>query len=377
MRISTSRTSVSVVVLVMTAATASAQDVTGRVAMEAVVSSSFSSADKGDPFLIFDAVNTIGVGRGWDVVLRPWAKRMPGGDWGAEMYQLQLRYTSSTRIPFRIDTGIISSPLGLAALELKADRNPTIGAPFYYFVPLPAFDGRPDKVKLMSGGYPLGAIVSASGARWDVRGGVTDSSPARQRNVLSASRPPAASQIVVGGGVTPTTGLRFGAGFAHGQYRSHPVSQTTPAIHDESDEAGEYGSSAVTPKATGLSGDSATVFTIEGEYAIGYTRISGEWIVDRFETTVSPAVVRGFNLQAVRTLTPRWFAAGRTVRVTSPVLTGRKPGRRNAASAEATLGYRVTPAFTLRGGYQGSSSLYRPTWEHAIAVSAVWSQRWW
>jgi hypothetical protein len=344
-----------VAIACMTSASARAQDVTGRVAMEAVVSASASSADKGDPFLIFDEVNTVGVGHGWDVVIRPWAKRMPGGEWGAEMYQLQLRYTSSTRIPFRIDAGIISSPMGLATLEMRADRNPTIGAPFYYFVPLPAFDGHFDGVTLMSGGYPLGAIVSASGARWDVRGGVTDDTPTRGRNLFSAARAPAAAQIVMGGGVTPTQGLRFGAGFTRGRYRSNAVTYQGAPLPDES----------------------VSVFNIEGDYAIGYTRISGEWIVDRFDTTISPAVARGFNLQAVRTLTPRWFAAGRTVRASSPVLTGPTPGRRAATSAEANLGYRVTTSFTVRGGYQGSSSLYDPKWKHALAVSAVWSQRWW
>ena len=30
----------------------------------------------------------------------------PGGDWMFEMYQLQLRYVSSTRLPFRVDAGI-------------------------------------------------------------------------------------------------------------------------------------------------------------------------------------------------------------------------------------------------------------------------------
>jgi hypothetical protein len=320
-------------------------------------------------------VNTVSVGRGWDAVIRPWAKRMPGGEWGAEMYQLQLRYTSSTRIPYRIDAGIISSPMGLATLELRADRNPTIGAPFYYFVPLPSFDGNFDRVTLMSGGYPLGAIVSASGARWDARGGVTDATPARRRNLFSAARAPAASQIVIGGGVTPTQGLRFGAGFARGRYRSNAMTPSA-TIPDESYEKA-YASDAVTQKSTPVPHDSATVFNIEGEYAIGYTRISGEWIVDRFDTTISPAVARGFNLQAVRTLTPRWFAAGRAVRASSPVLTGPTPGRRTATSAEANLGYRLTPNFTLRGGYQGSSSLYNPKWEHALAVSAVWSQRWW
>src|SRR5262245_38011654 len=80
-----------------------AQDVTGRVAMEGVASISVSSADGGDPFLMFDQISTVGVGRGWEAIVRPWARRMPGGDWSAEMYQLQMRYTSSTRFPFRFD----------------------------------------------------------------------------------------------------------------------------------------------------------------------------------------------------------------------------------------------------------------------------------
>ena len=150
--------------LLNAAVTLRAQDPTGHVAIEAVASGSVSSADDGDPFLIFDQTSTIGVGRGWDVVVRPWARRMPGGDWAAEMYQLQVRYTSSTRIPVRLDAGIICSPIGLSTLELRPDVNPTIGAPFYYFVPLPAFDGNFDRVTLMSGGYPLGALVSASGS---------------------------------------------------------------------------------------------------------------------------------------------------------------------------------------------------------------------
>jgi hypothetical protein len=341
--------------VVMLPLCARGQEITGRVAMEAVASASITSDTKDDPFLIFDAVSTIRVGRGWDAVIRPWAKRMPGGEWGAEMYQLQLRYSSSTRIPYRIDAGIISSPMGLATLELKPDRNPTIGAPFYYFVPLPAFDGHFDDVTLMSGGYPLGLMVSASGTRWDARGGVTDDTPARGRNLFSRSRATARPQIIAGGGVTPMPGLRFGAGIARGRYRSNAVTRDGAALPDES----------------------ATVFNIEGEYAIGYTRISGEWIVDRFDTSISPAVARGFNLQAVRTLTPKWFAAGRAVRASSPVLAGFNPGRRTATSAEANLGYRLTTNFTLRGGYQGSSSLYNPKWEHALAVSTVWSQRWW
>ncbi|MFL6280990.1 MAG: hypothetical protein ACJ731_12820 [Vicinamibacterales bacterium] len=357
-------------------ADAQAQDPTGRVTVEAVASASVSSADDGDPFLMFDQTSTVGVGRGWDVVVRPWARRMPGGDWAAEMYQLQVRYTSSTHIPVRLDAGIICSPIGLSTLELRPDVNPTIGAPFYYFVPLPAFDGNFDRVTLMSGGYPLGAIVSASGSHWDVRGGVTDATPTRARSVFSGSKGPAAIQLVVGGGITPIAGLRFGGAVAAGRYRIDTLSQRTVLIPEGSYGA-EYATNGIVAKGALLPDASADVYSLEGEYAVGYTRISGELIVDRFETMISPAVSHGLNLLAVQTLSPRWFAAGRIVRASTPVLMGATAGRRVAKSGEATLGYRLNRTITFRAAYQGSTSFSRPAWQHAIAFSTVWSQRWW
>ena len=348
------RTGLVAAALTALASPLAAQDATGRVSVEAVASVSVTSADA-HPFIILDAVSTMRLADGWDAVVRPWARRMPAGDWAAEMYQMQLRYTSSTRVPFRVDAGIISSPIGLSTLELRPDRNPTIGAPFYYYVPLPPIDGVYDGKKLMTGGYPLGAVISASGSKWDVRGGITDASPTTAANVFEADRPNRAPQLIAGAGFTPHAGLRIGAGLAHGQYRTHSQSIT----------------GYVTPP-----GD-ATVTTIEGEYAIGFTRVQAEWVADRFTTALSPAMAYGMNIMATRTLTPRWFAAGRAVRSSSPVLTGPAPGRRVATAAELTLGYRLTPTFTLRGGYQGSNSLYDPSRRHAAALSVVWAQRWW
>lgn len=334
---------------------AAAQDVTGRAAVEAVVSASVTSKTLDAPFVVMDAVTTFRIGHGWDAVVRPWVARMTAGDWHTEMYQMQVRYVSSTRVPFRVDAGIISSPLGLATFELRADRNPTIGAPFYYYVPLPPFDGHFDGVTLMSGGYPLGAVLSASGSHWDARAGVTDSSPTLSRSVFSATRAPAMAQVIGGAGVTPIPGFRLGVGFAQGRYRAP----------------------ATTPTGVSLPGESATVFNVEGEYSIGYTRVAGEWIADRFDTTKSPALARGFNLDATRTLNPRWFVSARTARTSSPTLTAPTPLRLSAVSAEGTLGYRLTRSFTLRGGYQGSRMFKSREWQHAAAVSMVWAQRWW
>ena len=333
---------------------ARAQDGTGRVSVEAVASASVTSANH-QPFLIFDAVGTVQLGRGWDAVVRPWARRMNDSDWAAEMYQLQARYNSSTRVPFRIDAGIISWPIGLSTLELRADRNPTISAPFYYFAPLPAMDGRFDGKTLISGGYPLGAIVSSSGAKWDVRGGVMDSSPTHAANVFESERPHRAVQAIAGGGITPHPGLRLGAAVASGNYRSRVTAAN----------------GTITPARQ------ATVLTIEGEYAIGYTRLQGEWIADYFDTDAGPAVARGFNVELIRTLSPRWHTAARVVRASSPVLVGARPGRRVASNYEATLGYRLTREVSLRGGYQGNASFNNPKRVHAAAVSIVWAQRWW
>jgi hypothetical protein len=327
-----------------------------RASFELVGAVTQSSADPGfDPFIVIDGTATVRVSSNVDVIVRPYFRRLPGGDWSKEMYQLQVRYQPATSLPFRVDAGIISSPLGIIALEMRPDRNPIIGSPSYYFSPLPSFDGRFDRVQLLSGGYPLGIVASASGRRWDARAGITDGTPTRNRRMMSTARPPAEPQFVAGGGLTPIPGLRIGSGFGHGVYRTPTSSAPLPLNQSAS----------------------ATVFNVEGEYAVGYTRVAGEWIVDRFETTTTPAVVRGYLFEAVRTITPRWYAAGRTTRVSTPTVSQGTRVRMIGTTADATVGFRVSREITLKGGYQGSTTYTRVDWEHAAAISAVWSRRWW
>jgi hypothetical protein len=351
------RTTATILALVSaTAAPVSAQSVwSDRVSVEFVGAIGTSSEDPGDPSVILDGTATMRLGRDFDVVVRPWVRKRPGDEWSFEMYQLQVRYQPSTRLPLRFDAGIISSPLGIIALEMRPDRNPMIGTPSYYFSPLPSFDGRFDRVQLLSGGYPLGAMASASGRRWDARAGVTDGTPARNRKMMSSARPPAQPQFVAGGGVTPIPGLRIGAGYAHGRYREQTSNSTLPS---------------------GRSGN-ATVFNLEGEYAIGYTRVAGEWIRDSFETGTSPAVARGYLLEAVRTLTPRWYAAARMTHSSTPVFSAGARVRRSAGTADTTVGFRVNPQILFKAGYQGSRSYNSQQWDHAAAIQAVWSKRFW
>ena len=334
---------------------AAAQGLAGRVALEGIASISAPASAMDDPMVILDLVGTVRVAGGWDVVVRPWSMRRPGGDWMFELYQLQLRYVSTTKTPFRVDAGIIPSPVGLFTLELQPHRNPLVSAPSYYFAPLPAVNGRFDNVRLISGGYPLGAVFTVSGTRWDARGGITDRSPVQPANVLTGSRPPAEAQVVLGGGVTPVPGMRVGVGFTQGRYRPRaPLASGSPAP----------------PRM-------ATVFNIEGEYAVGHTRVSGEWIRDRLDTDSRPAIARGFNLQAVQTLSPRIFAAARATRVSSPVATAPVERRRSSTEYETTLGYRLTTELTVRGGYQRERGYQDTRWHNAAVLSLVWAERWW
>jgi len=327
-------------------APAHAQGLGNHLTVEAVASASSTVEHPDDPTLIFDGVATVRLSRDLDVVARPYAHRLTGGRWTAEMYQLQLRYRTPTRPRIRIDAGILAAPMGLTTLELIPDRNPTIGGPFFYFAPLPAFSRPRESALALAPGYPLGVMASVSGDRWDLRGGVIDQTPARRRNPLASDRPDASLQVVAGGGLTPVPSLRVGAAFARGRYGS----------------ARDLG---------------ATVMNVEVEYALGYTRVAGEWIRDRFQTTGETAVVDAFTAVAVRTLAPRWYAAGRVSYARSPVLAAGLTPRLGASSLEATAGYRLSPELTLKTSYQASRWYGVSDWNQSTVVSLVASHRWW
>ena len=318
-----------------------------RVSADTVVSASmFSGNDR--PAVMLDATGRVELGHGATFVIRPWAWRRPDATWTAQWYQLQLRYQTRTRIPLRFDAGIITSPLGLNTLQMRADLNPTIAPVFYYVVPLPRFENSFDRLTGMSAGYPLGAIASASGTRWDVRGGITDGTPARQRAPGKSDQPPALPQAILGGGVSPMPGVRIGMGFAHGGYR-----RATPTM----------------PKGT------ATVLNIEAEYAFNHTRLSGEWVQDRFHAAPESYTARSFYVQGVQTITPRIFGAARVVRMQAPpfFVSGLVAHR---TTVELTAGYRVTTDWTVRGGYVQERPYVGPDWSHQAAVSLVWAKRW-
>ena len=351
---------VTCVLLLTPAARVSAQTFSlGRPAIEAVAAVATSSDGADDPFVFLDLATTLPLNSRLDVVVRPYARRLPGGDWDALLYQAQIRY--QPRDGMRIDAGIITSPLGLATLELRPDLNPTVGYPFYYFARLPLFDQYSNRVQVLSGGYPLGAMLSLSGAHWDARGGVTDSTPARYRKIFAGNAPEPAPQFILGGGVTPWVGFRVGAAVARGKYRS-------------ASDTEYYGGGS--PYQPTLTNADALVMNVEAEWSYRYTKLSGEWVRDSFETDRSPAISRGFYAQAVQTLSARTFAAARFTRASSPVQTAAGLARWTRSSAEISGGYRLTPELTLRAGYEASRGFGVNDWQHAAVGSVVWARRW-
>jgi len=342
------RTAAIAALVVSCAAAAGAQEsVEPRVSAEAVASAAMlSSYDHVSA--VVDVTGTVRVAQGMELIVRPWWWHRPDGTSTFQMYQLQVRYVSATRVPVRVDAGVITSPIGLNPLQMRADLNPLIAPVPYYVVPLPRFERSFESLQPLTSGYPLGLVVSTSGSRWDLRGGVLDTTPARPGVELKDDGHAPLPQFVTGGGFTLRPGLRVGGAIAHGRYRA----------------------------GTGtLAAGTATVANLEAELTINHTRLSGEWVIDRFLSSGDAVTARSFYVQGVQTLTPRLYAAARFAHVDTPPVfaVGRAT---DWTTAELTGGVRVTPEWTVRAGYVGQRP-YFGQWGHQGAVSLVWDARWW
>jgi hypothetical protein len=204
--------------------------------------------------------------------------------------------------------------------------------------------------------YPLGAQATVSAIKWDVRGAVVNAAPTRVFEIGENPNPRTTPFTVVGGGVSPTPGLRVGGSFGTGDY-------------------------AAPEELTGASTTArrVTQAAIEAEYAFAYTKVSAEFVRDRFDTAIAPALAYEWFVQGAQTITPRWFGAGRVEGTSAPGLTtasGTGP-RKQFRVLEGTLGFRLTSDFTLRASIVGRKAFTRTTWDRQAGASLVWARRWW
>ena len=302
---------------------------------------------------IVDAVMSVGLGGGFEGMLRPWAQRQANGDWNRQIWLAAVRYQRPGPIGLRVDAGLIPSPVGLSNLMLRPQLNPLISLPASLFTPLPQMEVGAPRATLLGAVYAYGATATVSGEHWDARAAVIDTSPLRTRRIFSSTNPPRFDNVVIGGGVTPFVGLRVGASVTHGGWQR---ANETPTVTENRD---------------------ATIVTIESEFSFRYTKLQGEWVRDFLETGNGDQIATGWYMQGQQTLTPRWYVAARVERMSSPALTPLMTfEEQHLNGVEETIGFRLTPELTIRGGHRARQGFGRPGFDHQATISAVWWKRW-
>lgn len=307
------------------------------------------------PDIVVDFTATARLGRGWVGYARPWFRRASTDPYAIskEIYQAALQYQRSGPLSTRVDLGYIASPIGLGLLDMRPDINPNIMTHMSYVIPMPSFDTGAPSVLPIASSYPLGGQVTLSTKTWDARGAVIASPPNRSF-VLGAPNPNPRSQptYVGGAGLSPRSGLRIGLAYATGIYATTNELTRPPSIDRH-----------------------LNMVSVEGEYAFGYTKLTGEFTHDAIETAAGHAIAREWFLQGVQTLSPRWFVAARHEGANAP------PRSSTAAIptlrfSEITGGYRLSTAFTLRTAVVRRKSYFSAANDWQVGASLVWARRW-
>jgi hypothetical protein len=317
-----------------------------RVAVDTVVGVQdlFAETRRWPTAIVFDPFVSAEIRPHLHVSVRPKFWRL-NGEWETVLDQASVQYTFRKGSTWRIEAGRFPSPIGIGMTENRSSVNP--GVLWWhrpYYMPLPGLGAGAPMVALVSAIYPSGAMVSTSGDRWDARGALIDTAPVQFWK--GDGRADRRVNGVAGVGFSPRQGLRGGIAGAWGDLTDEP--------------SGDY-----------------AMLNVEGEFAFGYTRISGEWTRDRFEMPSGSHVARGWTLQAVRTLTPRLFAHGRATVMRAPEVAAGATRARTFRSIDTTLGIRLDSELTLKLGYSALRSFSAAPVDHQAGLSLMWARRWW
>ena len=303
----------------------------------------------------FDLFGAVKISENFDLRVRPVLfRRTFDGTWQTQMYELALRYERPGRVGVRVDAGQFTSPIGLSLLENRPDKNPIVSQHSTLYLPIPFYEGGTPSTNLLAAAYPLGAKVTVSGAKWDARVAVIDSSPVRGRPFFGDNKPPRMANVVAGVGVTPYIGLRLGAAVGGGDYAA------ASEVRDQS------------------RGDRrATLAQVEGEWAFRYTRIAGEFLWTRRELALVDSRVDGGWIEITQTVHPRVFVAARyddqwTDWTAMPVNVAR---HEKYQRVEAGAGFRVMPEVTLRASFMTRKGYVVGFWDDQLLASVVFAKR--
>jgi hypothetical protein len=303
----------------------------------------------------FDLFGAVRITDHLDLRARPVVfRRAFDGSWQAQMYELAVRYERPGRIGLRLDAGQMTSPIGLSLLENRPNKNPVVSPHSTLYLPIPRYETGTPSTNLLAAAYPLGAQVTVSGATWDARAAVIDSSPVRGRPFFGDNKPPRMANVVAGVGLTPYIGVRLGLAVATGDYAAERE---------------------VLDKSRG--NRRATVTQVEGEWAFRYTRIAGEFLWTRRELATSDSTVDGGWIEITQTIHPRVFVAARyddqRTKWTAAIdnRNRHEPYRR----VETTAGFRLLPEVTLRASYMTRKGYVVGFWDDQFLASIVFAKK--
>lgn len=237
--------------------------------------------------------------------------------------------------------------------DTRPGTNPTIMPHLAYVTSMPIFDRGAPRVTPIAPTYPLGAQLTLSTNRWDSRFAIVDTAPTRAFVIGRANNPQRAAIVEAGAGVSPVTGLRLGVSFAHGAYVT--ASEFVPPASSDRN---------------------LTLVGVEGEFGIGYTRVSGEVIRDALDSGVGPQAAYEWFLQGTHAMSPRWFVAARTEGSSAP---SPEPGVRPRTVLrvnEATVGFRLTPELTVKGSGLVRKGFTTTNSDLQAVGQLVWAHRW-
>ena len=307
------------------------------------------------PAMVVDVTATARLGRGWVAYARPWFRQASTEPHAVakQIYQAAIEQERRGRIATRIDLGYMLSPIGMGMLDMRPDTNPVAMTHLSYVIPMPAFDPGAPAAAPIASSYPLGGILTASTSHWDGRGALLAAPPNRAFVINAAGPNPSARPfIVVGGGVTPRTGLRVGMAYGEGDY-ARPSEMTRPTSK----------------------GRHLRMTSFEAEFAFGYTKLTGELTRDVIDTASGTVTATQWFIQGMHTLTPRWYVAGRHEGANAPPSTfaGLHPTLR---TSELAAGFRISREFTLKNSVTTRKSYYSAAADRQVGASLVWARRW-
>jgi hypothetical protein len=256
-----------------------------------------------------------------------------------------------------VEVGYMASPIGLGLFDANPRTNPTIAGHASYFTPMLPYDAGGPRGPAIASTYPLGGVVTVSSTRWDARAAVVNSAPVRSWVLGAATNPAETPVFEAGAGVTPMTGLRFGVSFAHGTFLKEEELSANARPGDHL----------------------VSLLAFEGDYAVRYTKVTGEFVLDQFTIPGREDAAYAWFIQGTQTITPRWSIGGRHEGTSSPVagsgvIFGAQP---RMLAGEITAGYRATRDITVKASFYARQPYGRTTWDQQGGVQIVWQHRWW